>query len=211
GLAPDAAALAARRRLGNRTLAAEDARAAWTVGWLEILTGDLRYGLRTMAAHRSFSVLAILSLALGIGANAAIFSFMDAILLRALPVPDPGSLVVLTWHAPRAGESVMEAMSGTTYDDASGVTAPIFPYPAFELFRQHDAVFRTVFAHCAAHPVRRVSLTADGRAEIVAGWSVSGDYFPGLAVPPAAGRLVLPEDDRPGAPPVAVFRHRVAG
>jgi predicted permease len=67
-----------------------------------------------------------------------------------------------------------------------------------------------VFAHCAAHPVRRVSLTAEGRAEIVGGWSVSGDYFPGLGIPAAAGRLVAPEDDRPGAPPVAVLRRDVA-
>jgi predicted permease len=104
----------------------------------------------------------------------------------------------------------MHAMSGTTYDEPSGVTAPIFPYPAFELFRQHDAVFSTVFAHCAAHPVRRVSLTAEGRAEIVAGWSVSGDYFRGLGIAAAAGRLVVAEDDRPAAPPVAVLSYATA-
>ena len=90
---------AARRELGNLTLVQEDTRAVW--GWtiLEQLGQDLRYALRTMAANRLFTVLAVLSLALGIGANTAIYSFMDSILLRSLPVSDPESLVVLNWHA----------------------------------------------------------------------------------------------------------------
>src|SRR5580704_17548872 len=150
GLAEDEARRAARRDLGNTTLLQEDTRATW--GWtiLEQLGQDLRYAFRTMAANRLFTFLAVSSLALGIGANTAIYSFMDAILMRSLPVPDPESLVVMNWHAKATGwrDSVMQSMSGSTYGDPkSGVTAGIFPFPAFELFRKYDSVFSTVFAH----------------------------------------------------------------
>ena len=94
------ARLAARRDIGNVTLVHEETRAVWTWTWLEQLAQDCRYGVRTMAANKTFSLLAILSLALGIGANTAIFSFMDSLLLRSLPVSDPASLAVLNWRAP---------------------------------------------------------------------------------------------------------------
>src|SRR5579871_4421389 len=95
---PDAdARLAARRDLGNVLLVEEDTRAAWTWMCVEQLLQDCRYGLRTMMANKTFSALAILSLALGIGANAAIYSFMDAILLSTLPIAHPESLVIVNW------------------------------------------------------------------------------------------------------------------
>src|SRR5579872_3914023 len=100
GLESEAAERTARRELGNRSLIQEDTRAAWTWTWLEQLLQDVRYATRAMAANKTFSTLAILSLALGIGANTAIFSFMDSILLRSLPVADPQSLVILSWHTP---------------------------------------------------------------------------------------------------------------
>src|SRR4051794_16480408 len=82
GLAQDQARRAARRDLGNLTLVQENTRAAWTWTFWEQLAQDVRYAVRTMSANKTFSALAILSLALGIGANTAIFSFMDAILMR---------------------------------------------------------------------------------------------------------------------------------
>src|SRR5438445_10202433 len=99
GLAEDQARWAARRELGSIALVLEDTRATW--GWttLEQVGQDLRYAFRTMGANRLFTTLVVLCLALGIGANTAIYSFMDSILLRALPVTDPESLVVLNWHA----------------------------------------------------------------------------------------------------------------
>ena len=98
-------------------------------------------------------MLAALSLALGIGANTAIYSFMDSILLRSLPVANPASLVVLNWHSKdpreigdRKGKSsphVMHGMTGHTYDDArTGMTSGIFPFPAFELFTRPGAGYR---------------------------------------------------------------------
>ncbi len=209
GIAPEAAAVSARRQLGNTMLAREYSREVWIIAWLDTLAADVRYALRTIAGNRTFGALAILSLALGIGANTAIYSFMDSILLRSLPVPDPESLVVLNWHAKDTRRDfVMQGMSGTTYDDPkTGTAAGIFPFPAFELFRKDDTVFSSVFAHCQSWQVRRLNVTIRGQSDLAAGWNVSGDYFRGLGIPPAAGRLIIPDDDRAGAPAVAVVSH----
>jgi len=204
GVANEEARRAARRDLGNVGLLQENTRAVW--GWtlLEQLGQDLRYAWRTMAANKTFSTLAILSLALGIGANTAIYSFMDSILLRSLPVSDPGSLVVLNWHnkvQPRG--TVLHGGSGEIYTDPkTGSTAGIFPFPAFELLRKSDAVFSSAFAY---YPTRKVNLMVKGQAEPASGEYVSGDYFRGLAVPPAAGRVIIPDDDRIGARAIAVL------
>jgi macrolide transport system ATP-binding/permease protein len=204
GVSADEARFAARRELGNVTLLREDTRSAWGWPFFEQLWQDLRYAFRTLKGNRLFTALAVLSLALGIGANTAIYSFMDAILLRALPVADPESLVVLNWHAKpyqRRG-FVMHGMSGSTFDDPKlGVTSGIFPYPAFELFEKNNPVFSTVIAY---HRSRALNVTVKGQADLASGEYVSGDYFRGLGVPPAAGRLIGPTDDRVGAPSVAM-------
>jgi macrolide transport system ATP-binding/permease protein len=208
GLASEEARRAAIRDLGNVTLVQESTRAAW--GWtlIEQLGQDLRYAFRTMAANRLFTLLTVVTLALGIGANTAIYSFMDAIMLRSLPVADPQSLVVLNWHAKRdRNNTVVKGMSGTVYGDKSGSTAGIFPYPAYELFRKNDSVFSSVFAHCQSGQARILNVAIKGQAELAAGWNVSGDYFDGLGLRPSAGRLILPDDDRAGAPAVAVVSY----
>jgi hypothetical protein len=210
------AALSGRPKFGNVTLLKEDSRAMWTWTFWEQLAQDLRYALRTMANNKAFTALAALSLALGIGANTAIYSFMDSILLRSLPVQDPQSLAVLNWHAkprfvskgkgtPEGKETtfVMHAMSGNTYGDSkSGTTAGIFPFPAFELLAKEDSSFSSVFAF---YPAGRLNLAFKGQADIANGEYVSGDYFRGLGIPPSSGRLLLRDDDRAGAPPVAVI------
>jgi macrolide transport system ATP-binding/permease protein len=157
-----------------------------------------------------FSLLAIVSLALGIGANTAIYSFVDSILLRSLPVSDPELLVVLNWHSPPVARlfdhgpnTVVHAMSGSMWGDRkTGLTAGIFPFPAFELFQKNDFVFSSVFAYC---PAGNRNLTIKNQSDIASGEYVSGDYFRGLAIPPSAGRLIIPDDDRAGAPSVAVI------
>ncbi|HYY72855.1 MAG TPA: ABC transporter permease, partial [Candidatus Bathyarchaeia archaeon] len=206
GLTNEEAERAARRELGNLMLIEEDTRAVWRWPLIEQFGQDLRYAFRTMAANRLFTLLAIASLGLGIGANTAIYSFMDAILLRSLPVRDPQSLVVLNWRAKWGYKDfVMHAMSGSTWGDSkSGENSGIFPYPAFELFRKSDSVFSTVFAHFQFWESRQLNVAIRGQAEVASGWSVSGDYFRGLEVVPAAGRLILPDDDRPEASAVVV-------
>jgi predicted permease len=202
---------AARRELGNFAQVQETTRAVWGWTWLEQLTQDVRYAARAMMHNRAFTALAVLSLALGIGANTAIYSFMDSILMRALPIPDPTSLALLNWHskAPRGPKPnhVMHGMDGSTWGDAkSGETSGIFPYPAFELLREKQTIFSILFAYCGAG---NRNLTVRGQADIGTGMFVSGDYFRGLAAPPAAGRLIVADDDRPGAPPVIVISARL--
>src|SRR5436189_6474066 len=112
----------------------------WTWNFLEQLSQDIRYGLRMMAANPLFTAMAALSLALGIGANTAIYSFMDAILLRSLPVADPASLVVMTWRAKpfiigsraaNGSEFVLRSINGSFSNDATGASGRIFPFTAF--------------------------------------------------------------------------------
>ena len=99
GLPSDQARLAARRDLGNVTLLREETRTLWSWMLLEQFAQDIRFAFRSMLKNRMFTALAALSLALGIGANTAIYSFMDAILIRSLPVSDPASLAVIKWRA----------------------------------------------------------------------------------------------------------------
>src|SRR5260370_13752232 len=131
GEAQDAAQFAARRELGNLALVQEDTRATW--GWpvLDQLSQDLRYAFRTMKSNRLFALLAILSLGLGIGANTAIYSFMDAILIRSLPVGDPQSLVVLNWRAETIpGEFLLRGSGGATVQrPQGGPGAGVFTLP----------------------------------------------------------------------------------
>jgi predicted permease len=205
------ASMAAPGELGNLTLAAEDRRAVWGWTFLEQLFRDLRYAVRTMRRNAVFCVLALLSLALGIGANTVIYSFMDAILLRNLPVAHPESLVLLNWHSKEpAGirpNHVMHGSDGSTWTDRNGQSSGIFPFGAFELIQENKAIFSSLFAY---YPTEKRSLAARGQAEIAAGEYVSGDYFRGLEVPPAAGRLILADDDRVGAPLVAVISMRLS-
>jgi predicted permease len=205
GLSHDEATWAARRDLGNATLLREDARSLWSWILLEQLAQDVRFGLRGMFRNRLFTALAALSLALGIGANTAIYSFMDAILLRSLPVVDPASLVVVKWRSGPVNlhEFVLHSMDGHTYKDAAGVTAAIFPFPAFELLHEASApVLSSLFAYKAAGSV---NVIVKGEADLAQAEYVSGDFFRGLAILPAAGRLIVAEDDRLGAAPAAVL------
>ncbi|HEY6989339.1 MAG TPA: ABC transporter permease [Bryobacteraceae bacterium] len=202
GLASEEARRAARRELGNLDLVKEDIRSTWTWQWWEQLLQDIHYALRTMGANKSFSALAILSLALGIGANTAIFSFMDSILLRSLPVTDPQSLVLLSWHTPRPEMHGTNRHSNSYADPNGGFIGGFFCYPAFELFRRNDTVFSSVFGYQGAG---KLNLTFQRQAELAYTEYVSGNYFRSLGVPPIAGRLIVPDDDRAGSAGVAVI------
>jgi hypothetical protein len=188
---------AARREFGNVTLIKEVTRGMWGWTWAEQLLQDVRYAARTMLKNPAFAILAALSLALGIGANTAIYSLMDAVMMRWLPVRDPGSLALLQWHS-KGGEddSVVQGVSGHFDDDPKlGLVAGIFPYPAFEEVRKSTNVFSALFAY---HPSRKLTVMIGGEAEVASGEYVSGDFFRGLGVVPEAGRLIVVDDDRIG-------------
>lgn len=195
---------AARRQFGNITLLKEQSRSMWTWNLIEQLAQDIRYAFRTMAASKLFTGLAVLSLALGIGTNTAIYSFMDAVMIRALPVQHPEQLAILNWRA-KPNAPVVHNHWGSNYAvPGGGITSPNFPYPAFELLREQEGAFSRVFGHAEAGGL---NLIIDGQAELADGQYVSGDYFPGLGVAAAIGRTLGQEDDRLGAPPVAVITH----
>ena len=209
GMTAERARAEARRRFGNAGLKHEESREIWMTRFLPELGQDVRYGCRTMTANKAFSVLAVLSLALGIGANTTIYSFMESIFLRSLPVADPESLVVLNWHsrppqnASKEWVHVMHGLQGMFWPgDKGDMSGGIFPYPAFETLHQENPVFSTLFGYFNGH---NKTLAIRGQATSAGTEYVTGDYFRGLAVSPAAGRLINSEDDRPGAAPVAVI------
>jgi predicted permease len=213
GLPEAEARWAARRELGNLALVQEDTRATW--GWtlLEQFVQDLRYAIRTMATNRMFTALVVLCLALGIGANTAIYSFIDSIVLRPLPVADPDSLVILNWHAKITSrrDFVMRSMSGSSWGNkSSGSTSGMLPFEAFELFQKDDSVFSTVFAYFQPSQAKELNLAINGQADLASGLTISGDFFRGLGIRPTAGRLITPDDDRPGVAAVVVVSHALA-
>jgi macrolide transport system ATP-binding/permease protein len=209
GMTPECARAEARRRFGNVVLKHEESREIWMTRFLSELGQDVRYGCRTMIANKTFSALAVLLLALGIGANASIYSLMESILLRSLPVADPESLVVLNWHSPppynasKQWVHVMHGVQGLAWPGSKGVmVSGMFPYGAFETLREENPVFSTLFGYF--NGLTR-NLSIHGQATSASAEYVTGEYFRGLAVLPAAGRLIDSEDDRTGAAPVAVI------
>lgn len=203
GMAADRAQAEARRRFGNVGLKYEESREIWMTQFLSELGQDMRYGLRTMSGNKVFSALAVLSLALGIGANTAIYSLMESILLRSLPVSDPESLVVLNWHSrPPQGGHVLHGVQGVLWPGNKGeMVTGMFPYPAFETLGE-NAVFSTLFGYFngQAH-----NLTVEGQTMTASTEYVTGEYFRGLGVSPVAGRAIGTADDRVGAAAVAVL------
>src|SRR5216117_36336 len=150
GMTAERARAEARRRFGNVGLKHEESREIWMTRFLSELGQDIRYGCRTMTANKAFSALAVLSLALGIGANTAIYSLMEAILLRSLPVADPESLVVLNCrsqppqNANKQWVHVMHGLQGMAWPgDKGDMVLGIFPYGAFETLRGENPVFST--------------------------------------------------------------------
>src|SRR3984893_13518966 len=154
---------------------------------------DLRYALRGLRKSPMFTIVALLSLGLGIGANTAIFSLMDQALLRSLPVKNPEQLVLFSAKGPRRG------MVNTSYGDIY-----TFSYPMYRDFRDGNQVFSGVLAR---FPIS-FSVSWPDQTERVYGDLVSGNYFDVLGVHAAIGRTFTPEEDRrPGANPVVVLSY----
>lgn len=212
GMSPEEARRQAHIKLGNSLVIRDRVWQANRLSWIEDTWRDLRYAARILARTPTFTFVAVLVMALGIGANTAIYSFLDSLLLRSLPVADPQSLVVLSWHARPwlQGDDrdfVMQSMDGRVGAYSSfGVVGGIFPYALFPLI--HDnTIFSHVFSYSDSGEVRHLNISIKGHTETASGELVSGDYFTGLEVVPAGGRPILDDDDRVGAPAVAVLSY----
>jgi predicted permease len=184
GMSPEEARYAARRKFGNVGRALEDTREVWVARWIDDLAKDLRFGFRTLIKSPGFAAVAILTLALGVGANTAIFTIVDAVLLRALPYSDPEKLVVM-FAVP---VNQPEALSAISYRDFSDC-------------REHNRVF-SEFAGNAFHDL---TLTGAGEPSVVNTGTVTPEIFALLDAKPLAGRALLPGDGQQGAAPVAVL------
>ncbi|HEY0703491.1 MAG TPA: ABC transporter permease [Candidatus Acidoferrales bacterium] len=156
-------------------------------------TQDLKYALRTLGKNPGFTIVAILTLALGIGANTAIFSLTDQVLLRRLPVEKPDELVILRSPGPSPGRNWNDGPGGTS-----------FSYPAYKDLRDQNPVLSGLLARFST----QVSVVAQGSSELATGELVTGNYFTVLGVQPAMGRVFGPEDETaPGANSVVVLSY----
>jgi predicted permease len=208
GLAPKDAQTAARHEFGSIALAEEVTRDMWGGRWFADLLQDIRFALRMLRKSPGFTTVAILTLALGIGANTAIFSLIDGILMRALPVRDAQSLVVLRWSALHQPEIHQWNEEGdcniTTGSREAGSSSCSFSEPFFHDVASHIDAFSDVAGFSGGG---RLDLTGIGPVRVLDAEAVSGEFFPILEVTPAAGRLILPSDDAPSAPPVLVLNY----
>ena len=184
GESADEARAAAHREFGNVGLVKETTRDTWSYVWMERLWQDVQYGLRMMRRSPGFTIIAVLTLALGIGANTAIFSLVDAVMLRMLPVQNPEQLARILFRSPASPRPRQSATN-----------------PIWEQVRDHQDAFSGVIAWSP----QMFDLAEGGEVNNINGIYASGDYFTVLGVRPAAGRLMTASDDARGCSGVAVL------
>ncbi len=185
GMSSDGARRAALRSMGGLEQLKEECRDSRKINWIQDFIQDIRFGIRILSRTPVITAVATLSLALGIGANTAIFSLIDTVVLRMLPVQRPAELVQLKRFSPKHG----------------GPPAASFTNPLWEQIRAHQEIFSSAFAWSD----ERFNLSHGGPVAPVSGLYVSGDYFNSLGVRPSAGRLLTTADDHRGCPSLAVL------
>ncbi len=191
GMNPDDARAAARRRFGNATRVREEIYLMNSMGFVDACWQDLRFAVRLLWRDKGFAAAAIVSLALGIGANAAIFQLLDAVRLRTLPVEQPQELVEVRWP-PRTSRS--GSFTGRR---------PMLTNPLFEEVRRRQEAFTDLMAWGP----RSFNTASGGEVQRIDGLSVSGDFFRALGVAPLLGRAIAADDDRRGCAAIAVLSH----
>src|SRR5215510_1426242 len=196
GMRPDEAEREARRRFGNMSRIKDLARDIKGGGFVETLLQDLRYGARILLKHKGFTLIAVFTLALGIGANTALFTVFDALMLKPLPLKDPDSLV---------------SFSGV---DRSGGRRKLFSYLDYLDYRDRNTTLTELVAWnkvavaLGEMQVGRDDISVAG-ANYIFGQIVSANYFAALGAEMSLGRGFLPEEDRtPGTSPVIVLSHQ---
>lgn len=186
GLEPEQARDASRRRFGNATALAEACRELWTFASLEALVRDVRYGLRALAKKPSFTAAAVLTLAIGIGATTAIFSVVNAVLIKPLPFPESDRLIALTHQAPGANQAELGASPAIYF-----------------AYRENNRTFDSV----ALWYSNTASVTGAGDPEEVQRLQGTYELLPMLRVQPLLGRTFSEADDRPGSPGTVILTY----
>lgn len=187
GMQPDDARKAAKREFGNALLLRERSRDAWGLAWLEALIQDLRYGLRQLRRNPGFTTVAVVTLALGIGANTAIFSMIDGVFLRSLPYPQSSRLVYPLWVGSRESE------------DAVGSADYLF-------WKAHSRVFDSAGAY--GLPAGS-NLVVGQRVRYIQATPVTSGLFATLGVSPALGRDFTPEEGQPNGPHAVILSYNL--
>jgi predicted permease len=203
GIAPEEARYAALRAMSGLEQQKEKCREARGVGLIEDFVADARYALRSFRQSPSLVLVVVSSLALGIGANTAIFSVINAVSFKMLPVRDPERLVLLSWSSKEWPKDFLDDLEGNGGKDTNGVmSSNSFSSDLYEELKRQNDVFDQAIAFAANDS--NVNIELNGRAESAHLQAVSGNFFDGLGVSPALGRAILPSDDSPSGSSVAV-------
>ena len=184
----------------------EKCREARGVSWIEDLITDLRYALRTFRKHPSLALVITISLALGIGANTAIFSLINAVSLKMLPVREPERLMLMNWSAKDWPRTFVDDLEGNGGRDSAGImSSTSFSASDYAEFKKQNDAFETTFAYAANDS--NVNIAVSGAAESAHLQAVSGNFFAGLGVSPILGRTLLPSDDAASPSSVAIVSY----
>lgn len=206
GMSAEDARHAALRTMDGLEQQKERCREARGVNLLEDLIADVRYAVRSFRNSPSLVLVIAASLALGIGANTAIFSVINAVSLKMLPVREPERLVLLKWSAKAWPDRFVQSMEGgLEHEPGQHVASTAFSSEVYESIKRQNDAFDQTFSFASND--ENVNLELNGRAESAHVQAVSGNFFDGLGVPPVLGRTILPSDDSASATPVAVVSH----
>lgn len=205
GMSDAQAQSAARREFGNVTRVQEKTRTLWTFTSLETWWADIRYAVRMLRKSSVVTFVVVLSLAVGIGANTAIFSIINAAMLKSLPVDEPQQLQLLTWTAKEFPTKVIEGLEGTGREEGGHYWSYSLPTYGFEYIRDHNHSFDSVVAFAANSAKGNIGL--DGQASSAVVQAVSGDFFNAMRISPVRGRGFTAADDQTNAAPVAMVSY----